>query len=75
MADAVEYAELELYLATDLISTVGQDAFVQGVHARQTRSRGAFQPPIPRAHGEAMEYANGVMEMFRIASASQRLLG
>ena len=29
--------ELELYLATDLISTVGQQAFLQGVNARQTR--------------------------------------
>jgi hypothetical protein len=27
--------ELALYLATDLISTVGQDAFLQGVTARQ----------------------------------------
>lgn len=28
---------------------------------------GAFQPPWERGHGEAMEYASGVVEMFRIA--------
>ena len=35
---------------------------------RRRWDAGAFQPPIGRAHGEAMEYANGVMEMFRIAA-------
>jgi hypothetical protein len=35
---------------------------------RERWDPGAFQPPIARAHGEAMEYANGVMEMFRIAA-------
>jgi hypothetical protein len=29
---------------------------------------GSFQPPWSRAHGETMEYANGVVEMFRIAA-------
>jgi hypothetical protein len=34
----------------------------------RTWQSGSFQPAWERAHGEAMEYSNGVMEMFRIAA-------
>jgi hypothetical protein len=33
---------------------------------------GSFQPPWPQAQGEYMEYASGVMEMFRIAADAGR---